>query len=211
MSGATGGSWPWAGLAHAEGDPEEAADLLVQAEQLYRPTFLPDVRPIAAMKARIRIAQGKLSEAADWARDRGVSATDDVSYLREFDHLTLARLLLAQHRAHPDTAAADQAARLLVRLRDAAEASGRAGSLLEIRMLQALAHDAQGHRAQALECLAQAWALAPEPDGYVRLFLDEGAPMITLLRHAKHVGVDNQHARRLLDTGRRQRRRHHHR
>ena len=59
-----------------------------------------------AMKARIRIAQGKLSQAADWARDRGVSATDDVSYLREFDHLTLVRLLLAQHRADPDTGAA---------------------------------------------------------------------------------------------------------
>ena len=86
----------------------------------------------------------------------------------------------------------------MAELRDAAEASGRAGSLLEIRMLQALAHDAQGHRPQAVECLAQAWALAPEPDGYVRLFLDEGAPMITLLRHAQHVGVDNQHARRLL-------------
>ena len=50
----------------------------------------------------------------------------------------------------------DQAAGLLDRLRDAAETSGRAGSLLEIRMLQALAHDAQGRRPQALECLAQA-------------------------------------------------------
>jgi LuxR family maltose regulon positive regulatory protein len=59
-------------------------------------------------------------------------------------------------------------------------------------MLQALAHDAQGHRPQAVECLAQAWALAPEPDGYIRLFLDEGAPMITLLNHAHHLGVDNQ-------------------
>jgi LuxR family maltose regulon positive regulatory protein len=150
------------------------------------------------MKARIRIRRGMLSEAADWARDRGVSATDDVSYLHEFDHLTLARLLLAQHREHHNAAATDEAAQLLGRLRGAAEASGRAGSLLEIGMLQALAHDAQGDREQALECLAQAWTLAPEPDGYVRLFLDEGAPMITLLRHAEHVGVDNQHVRRLL-------------
>ena len=68
-------------------------------------------------------------------------------------------------------------------------------------MLQALAHDAQGHRPQALESLAQAWALAPEPDGYVRLFLDEGAPMIdvapsTPSRWASTAG----HARRLLST-----------
>ena len=68
------------------------------------------------MKARIWIAQGKLAEAADWARERGVSATDDASYLSEFDHLTLVRLLLAQHRAHQDTGALDQAAGLLDRL-----------------------------------------------------------------------------------------------
>ena len=55
-------------------------------------------------------------------------------------------------------------------------------------MLQALAHDAQGHRPQALQSLAQAWAEAPEPDGYVRLFLDEGAPMVELLRAAEQPG-----------------------
>ena len=103
------------------------------------------------MKARIWIAQGKLSEAADWARDRGVSATDDVSYLSEFDHLTLVRLLLAQHRTNQDSGALVQAAGLLDRLSAAAETSGRAGSLLEIRLLRALVHDAQGHRPQALE------------------------------------------------------------
>ena len=74
------------------------------------------------------------------------------------------------------------------RLADAAETSGRAGSLLEIRMLQALAHDAQGHRAQALQSLAQAWAEAPEPDGYVRLFLDEGAPMVELTAGRRATG-----------------------
>ena len=61
--------------------------------------------PSRPIKARIWIAQGKLSEAADWARDRGVSVTDDASYLSEFDHLTLVRLMLAQHRANRTTAA----------------------------------------------------------------------------------------------------------
>ena len=65
-------------------------------------------------------------------------------------------------------------------------------------MLQALAQDAQGHRPQALQSLAQAWAEAPEPDGYVRLFLDEGAPMVELLREAEHQGDAGDHARRLL-------------
>jgi LuxR family maltose regulon positive regulatory protein len=185
-------------LAQADDDPDGAVELLDRAEQLYRPGFFPDVRPIPTMKARIWIAHGKLWEAAEWARERGVSATDDASYLSEFDHLTLVRLILARNRAHQDTGALGPAMRLLERLHDVADTSGRAGSLLEIRMLQALAYDAQGHRPQALQSLAQALALAPEPDGYVRLFLDEGAPMIELLRGAQQQGVTNRHLRRLL-------------
>jgi LuxR family maltose regulon positive regulatory protein len=188
-------------LTDAAGDPEGAIALLETAEQFYRPGFFPEVRPIAAMKARIWIAQGELSKAADWAHERGVSATDDAGYLREFDHLTLVRLLIAEHRATPDTDALDQATALLDRLLDAAETSGRAGGLLEIRILQALAHDAQGHRPEALESLARALAQAPEPGGYVRLFLDEGAPMSGLLRDAAHHGVVGDHARRLLSLG----------
>src|SRR5664280_3776235 len=138
------------------------------------------------------------SQAADWARERDVSATEDAAYLSEFDHLTLVRLVIAQQRAHPDTGAIDQAVRLLDRLHEAADTSGRAGSLIEIRMMQALARDAQGHRPQALQTLGEAWAQAPEPDGYVRLFLDEGDPMMELLRDAEHQGVAGDHARRLL-------------
>ncbi|WP_427131233.1 LuxR C-terminal-related transcriptional regulator [Pseudarthrobacter sp. S9] len=188
-------------LAHAEGSPEGAINLLDQAEQLYRRGFFPDVRPIAAMKARVWIAQGKLLQAADWARERGVSVTDDASYLSEFDHLTLVRLLIAQHRAHPDTGATDHAGPLLDRLLEAAETSGRAGSLVEIRMLQALAHDAQGQRPQARVALGRALAEAPEPGEYVRLFLYEGAPMMGLLRDATRHGVAGDHARRLLRLG----------
>ncbi|HEX5521979.1 MAG TPA: LuxR C-terminal-related transcriptional regulator, partial [Pedococcus sp.] len=72
------------------------------------------------------------------------------------------------------------------------------GSLIEIQMLNALALDAQGHRAQAVQSLARAWDEAPEPEGYVRLFLDEGAPMVELLRAAERQGVAADHARRLL-------------
>jgi LuxR family maltose regulon positive regulatory protein len=185
-------------VAEAGGDTQQAITLLDTAEQLYRPGFFPDVRPIAAVKARVWIARGTLPEAADWARERAVSATDDVSYLSEFDHLTLVRLLVARHRAHPDPGGLDQAAGLLDRLFEAAETSGRAGSLVEIRMLQALVQDAQGRRPQALQTLGEAWAQAPEPDCYVRLFLDEGAPMMDLLREAGRKGLAGDRARRLL-------------
>jgi ATP/maltotriose-dependent transcriptional regulator MalT len=186
-------------ITEAEGDPQAAISLLDQAEQLYLPGFFPEVRPIAAMKARVWIRQGEMAQAADWARERGLSPADEVSYLREFDHLTLVRLLLAQHRAHRDASSVDQVMDLLERLHEAAGASGRAGSLIEIRMLQALAQDARGERRQALECLAQAWAQAPEPEGYARLFLDEGAPMVELLRGAEQQDDAGDHARRLLN------------
>jgi LuxR family maltose regulon positive regulatory protein len=185
--------------AWADGHPDDAVALLDQAEQLYNRGFFPEVRPIAAMRASVRIAQGKLPEAAAWARARGISVTDDASYLSEFDHLTLVRLLIAQHRENPDDGgAASQAAGLLRRLVESAAANGRAGSLVEIRMVQALLEDVQGRRSQALAVLGGAFAGAPEPDGYARLFLAEGAPMLELLRDAVGHGVAGDDARRLL-------------
>jgi LuxR family maltose regulon positive regulatory protein len=129
-----------------------------------------------------------------------VTAREDASYLREFDHLTLVRLILAQHRAHQDVPL-DEAAGLLRRLVRAAEASGRPRSLVEIAMLQALVQDAQGDRPQALESLGRALASAPEPPNYVRLFLDEGEPLMTLLRGAMRQGLAGDHVARLLGLG----------
>ncbi|WP_264357030.1 LuxR C-terminal-related transcriptional regulator [Pseudarthrobacter sp. MM222] len=186
-------------IARAEGSLDQATDLLDQAEQIYLPGFFPEVQPIGAMKARIWIAQGKTSEAAEWAQARGVSVTDEVSYLREFDHLTLVRLLLAQHREHPGGGAREQADRLLGRLLESAETSGRAGSMVEIRMLQALAQAVQGHRAQARGMLGRAFAEAPEPAAYAGLFIAEGAPMMELLRDAADHGTADYHPRRLLN------------
>ncbi|WP_214404086.1 LuxR C-terminal-related transcriptional regulator [Pseudonocardia lacus] len=185
-------------LAATGGDPDGAVDLLAQAQQRYLPGFLPDVRPIPALRARVLIAQGRLAEAADWAAERGPTGDDDVRYLGEFDHLTVVRLLVAQYRVHPNSVRIDRALRLLDRVHDAAEAAGRAGSLVEIRVLQALAHDARGQRQQARAALDRAFAGAPEPEVCVRLFLDEGAPMTELLRDAERHGVAVEHVRQVL-------------
>ena len=92
----------------ATGDLDAAVPLLEQAEALYRPGFYPDLRPIGALRARLQIARGDLAAAEDWAREHGVTPADETSYLREYDHLTLVRLLLARHRHETDPAGADQ-------------------------------------------------------------------------------------------------------
>lgn len=81
------------------------------------------------------------------------------------------------------------------RLHRAAETADRAGSLFEIRLLRALALAAQDHRQQAVETLTRTLTKAPEADGYARLFLDEGEPMVALLRDAER-GVARHQARR---------------
>ena len=52
--------------------------------------------PLAALKARVWISQGRLAEADAWARERSLSDEDDLNYLREYEHVTLARVLLAR-------------------------------------------------------------------------------------------------------------------
>ncbi len=89
---------------------------------------------------------------------------------------------------------------LLDRLHAAAAEAGRDGSVLEIRVLQALAHQARGDLPEALAALRRSFD-TPEPDSYVRLYLDEGAPMQALLQHAARAPdpVVQAHARRLLE------------
>ncbi|MEV0285403.1 LuxR C-terminal-related transcriptional regulator [Kribbella sp. NPDC050820] len=178
----------------AMGEHASAKHLLDQAADLYRPGSYPDLRPIAAMRARISVAEGDLDAAAEWAGD--LRAADELSYLHEYEHLTVVRLLLARG----STGALDDALALLQRLHTDAKPT-RAGSLLEIGMLQALTQHARGERPEALAELNRALTTAPEPDAYVRLFLDEGASMLALLDDAGSSEYDvlRRHARRLLD------------
>jgi LuxR family maltose regulon positive regulatory protein len=184
-------------IRQIEGDFKGALDLLHEAERVYMSDFSPNVRPIAALRTRVWIVQGRLDEALGWAREQGLSAKDDLSYLREFEHITLARILLARYtRDHTDSVICE-ALELLERLLEAAHAGGRLGSALEVLVLQALAHHAQGDSPAALVSLERALTLA-EPEGYVRLFLDEGAPMMQLLRDAAARKIMPDYAGKLL-------------
>ena len=184
-------------IREAQGDLDGALGLLHEAEHVYVSDFHPDVRPIAALKARIWVAQGRLGEALGWTRERRLSAHDDPSYLREFEHVTLARVLLARYKSKREESPMLEAMSLLERLLQAAEACGRMGSVTEILVLQALAHEAQGDSPAALVPLKRALALA-EPEGYVRIFLDEGRPMAQLLSEAATRGIMPDYTGKLL-------------
>jgi LuxR family maltose regulon positive regulatory protein len=184
-------------IREAEGDLAGALDLLDEAERLYVGDFFPNVRPVPALGARVRVAQGELGEALGWAREQGLSVDDDLSYLREFEHITLARVLLAQYTAKRAERSIQEATRLLERLLRAAEEGQRTGSVIEILVLQALAHQARDDIPAALASLRRAVTLA-EPEGYVRIFADEGPPMASLLRAAAKQGIARDYVRRLL-------------
>jgi LuxR family transcriptional regulator, maltose regulon positive regulatory protein len=158
-----------------QGDVPGAILLLREAERLYVGDFSPNVRPVAAMMARMWVRGGNQGEALAWVHDRGLTTRDALSYLHEYEHITLARVLLAQ-----DEPSISDAQELLERLLDAAEAGGRAGSVIEILILQACTYEAQDAIEQALVPLQRALSLA-SPEGHVRLFVDEGAPIARLL------------------------------
>jgi LuxR family maltose regulon positive regulatory protein len=168
-------------LRAAEGDLEVALRLLDEAERVYQADFAPNVRPIPSLRARVWLEQGDLDAAQRWARASRISVDDELSYVREFDHLTLAQLLLVQHDREKEPQALADAIGLLTRLLSAAEEGGRPGRVIEILALQAMALHAQGDRPAALTVLQRAVALA-EPEGYVRVIVDLGPPMTALLR-----------------------------
>ncbi len=171
-------------LNTVQDDLEGALAILDEAQRLYIRSPLPDFRPISAMKARIWVLQGRLTQALAWIREQGLSVDDTPSYLREFEHVTLARVLIARYQSDRETGSVHEAIGLLERLLQAAEAGRRMGSVIEILALLALAHAAQGDIPRALMPLERALTLA-EPEGYVRIFLDEGKPMAALLERMK--------------------------
>lgn len=174
-------------VKQAQTDPQAALQLTRQVEQLARRYNSPFwTAQAAAAQARLWIAAGQLEAAEQWAQTYQLKPQGELSYLYEVEYTTLARLLIAQAKF-------DEALALLERLRQAAEAGGRTGRVIEVLALQALAYQAQAKTDQANASLAQALSLA-EPEGYLRLFLAEGAPMHELLAAASGRLPEDQQA-----------------
>ena len=193
-------------LETAQGNLEAALHQLCEAERLYYNTPIPKVRPVAALKAQTWVKQGRLAEALSWVRERGLSVEDELSYLHEYEHITLARILICQYKLEVQSPSSEkpyleeriqQSIDLLARLLEAAEADERTGSIIEILVVQALAYEAQGDFAGAIASLERALLLA-EPEGYVRIFVEPGTPMMQLLREAMTRSITPTYTNRLL-------------
>lgn len=187
-------------VLQSEGDVGAALEQLDEAERLYVGDFFPDVHPVAAVRARMWIAHGRTSDTLRWARERGISDEDELSYLKEFEHITLARALLAQSGAEPAEDSPGPAIALLGRLLRAAEEGGRTGAVVELLVLMALGHQkVADDDGAALAALQRAVALA-EPEGYVTVFVDEGQAMANLLEALAKQGSAPDYVGRLLES-----------
>jgi LuxR family transcriptional regulator, maltose regulon positive regulatory protein len=160
---------------HTMGDRAGAWQAIAEAERAVPdPGVASLLNPAIPTRARLLLAHGDLAGARRWVEAQGLGEEDEPDYPREPEYLVLARLLLA-HRA------ADRVLRLLAPVAAAGQEQGRLGSLIEARALQALALQATGDPDQALTALTEALRLG-WPEGYVRVFADEGPPMAALLR-----------------------------
>ena len=176
-------------IRQARGDQKGAGEAIQKALEIVQGLGIPYLSILtSAYQTRLWLAQGRIKQAGRWAQDYRQMGETEV--MREFEDLTLARVLLAEN-------APTEALALLEKLIPPAEAAGRMGRAIEMAALRAVALDALRERAQALDEIARALELA-EPEMYVRLFVEAGDPMAMLLREAAARGIAPTYAAKLL-------------
>jgi len=161
----------------ARGDEEGAHDLVWEAERQARGTDPSTVELVSTHRALLLLAREDLRGAIRWAEESGLSVEDDLNYQRELTYKTFVRVLAAQGTTKV-------ALRLIERLLQRAEETGREDSTIKLLVLKAVTLLAHHDKREALATLQSALALA-EPEGYVRTFVDEGEPMAKLLSEVR--------------------------
>jgi LuxR family maltose regulon positive regulatory protein len=179
-------------LQQVQGDTVAAFESLRQAEALAQGQGVTGVTAlrVEALRVRLRLAQANREAVTRWSREQPFDLHGEISYQSQMAYLTLARILIVQKKA-------DTAMTLLARLLEQVEAHEQMGRALEVLILQSLALADSGDTAGALTTLARALMLG-QSEGYVRVFLDEGAPMAELLRHAGSHGISSKYVAELL-------------
>ena len=179
-------------IQQAHGDAAAAIAAMSEAGQVeLSPQVVALFNPVPSQRARLLLAQGGVTAASQWAKAAGLNSEDEPDYPRAPGYLLLARVLLAQDRPGP-------ALTLLQRLLTTAASQGRMGNVIEIQALRALALAARGDHAGALGAVAEAVTVAC-PQGYVRVFADEGAPMRELLTRLSAAQKDQRAPARGVD------------
>jgi len=170
----------------AYGNWTEAVGAIEKAVQLIQTcsVFSEARSAIQTTQVKMWLVQGDWLAVDRWAAtlENHFSSHDPFRFEDELTHITQARVFIAQKKL-------DEAIRLLSRLEENAQSDGRMGRLLEIMILKALAMQRMGNTAQADIALTKCLTLA-EPEGYLRIFLDEGQPMQMLLaKGLAHAGA----------------------
>ena len=126
-------------------------------------------------QVKLWLSQGDLQTANHWAESlqNRIGSNVQINFENELSCIAWARVLIAQNKHY-------EANGLLLSLEEFTLSSGRQGRLIEILLLKALALQAMGDTTQAKDALMKSLALA-EPEGYMRIFLDEGWPLIQML------------------------------
>lgn len=189
-------------LQQARGEYSQALSTLDAFLQLaHQRNYMPYlVARGVAVRAQMELMQGNVAKARRWADASGLSAYDkELAYPHEQEYLILARVRLAEARDDLSGPLLQDIQYLLDRLLEDAETKGRMSSVLEILILKALALHAQGELASTLTILQRALMLA-EPEGYIRLLVDEGKPMQALLHQAQVRGITPRYVAMLLEV-----------
>jgi LuxR family maltose regulon positive regulatory protein len=172
------GDYAMSRLRSAQGDWEAALVALDRARERVAGRPVPSWGAlIEAHRARLGLSSGRIDAAITWAQGLDPASVSSAWSLYLTEQLMLARLSLARGRPA-------EAATVLSPIRPAIERDGRTGNLAEILILEALTAYLAGRAGATTTLLAQALALAA-PEGHIRLFLDEGPTLITLLRRAR--------------------------
>ncbi len=177
-------------LLQSQGDLESAAKSVGEAVELFQGGAPDWVRSeLIHRQVCLALALENPAEAENILRQSGVSDQDEISRQMDYIHVAYLRLWMVQH--------GDKSLDLAQRIIAAAQASQRNGTTLQALTLGALIQFEAGEIESSLEWLAQALALA-EPQGYIRIFIDEGAPMAALLHFAHERGIYPDYTRQLL-------------
>jgi LuxR family maltose regulon positive regulatory protein len=179
-------------LEKARNDPEKAQEAVREAERLISeyPTSSFYSIQMKSILARVWLTLGDLEKPFLYVQKRGLQIEDEIPFQREHDYVLLLRVLVARGDH-------ESAITLSNRLLQQAETTGLIRLLIEVLILQALALQGKKEIELALSALGRALTLA-KPEGYVRLFLDEGEAMTRLLVQAQSRQVGSGYAAVLL-------------